>query len=180
MRRAQGFTLIEMVMSMMIIGLLGTAAAMAISYGVRATFETQTRVDTQSDLRLAVERMAREIRLMRRDPAAPANYDIVAPRTATRLSFRRLDSDGSTVRTVTLDGGTASVVTLSYDSPAVTPTPVLANRVSAFTLTYLQANGVSISADNADLAFVVIDLTITDTYGNAYNQRTRVALRNRQ
>ena len=62
MQRAQGFTLIEMVMSMLIIGLLGTAAAMAISYGVRATFETQTRVDTQSDLRLATERLAREIR----------------------------------------------------------------------------------------------------------------------
>jgi prepilin-type N-terminal cleavage/methylation domain-containing protein len=180
MRRAHGFTLIEMVMSMLIIGMLGTAAAMAISYGVRATFETQTRVDTQSDLRLATERLAREIRLMRRDPAAPANYDIVAPRTATRLSFRRLDSNGSSVRTVTIDASTPSTITLNYDSPAVAPAPVLVNRVSAFTLTYLQADGVAVSASNADLAFVVIDLTITDTYGNAYNQRTRVALRNRQ
>lgn len=179
MRRAQGFTLIEMVMSMLIIGLLGTAAAMAISYGVRATFETQTRVDTQSDLRLATERMAREIRLMRRDPAAPVNYDIVT-RTANTLSFRRLDTNGSTARTVTIDGSAPPVVTLNYDSPAVTPAPVLVDRVSALALTYLQADGVSISASNADLAFVDIDLTITDTYGNAYSQGTRIALRNKQ
>lgn len=179
MQRAQGFTLIEMVMSMLIIGLLGTAAAMAISYGVRATFETQTRVDTQSDLRLATERMAREIRLMRREPAAPANYDIVS-RTANTLAFRRLDTNGSSVRTVNIVGSALPSVTLNYDSPVVTPAPVLVNRVSAFALTYLQADGATVSASNADLAFVVIDLTLTDTYGNAYSQRTRVALRNKQ
>lgn len=178
MRRAQGFTLIEMVLSIVIIGLLGTAAAMAISFGTRAAVETQTRVDTLSNLRMATERMAREIRLMQRDPAAPANFDIVT-RTATTLSFRRLDTNGSSVRTVTINGNAPPVVTLNYDSPVVTPTPVLINRVTALAFNYWQADGVTSSANNADLAFVEINLTITDSYGNSFTQRSRVGLRNK-
>lgn len=179
MRRSNGFTLIEMILSILIIGILGAAAAMAVSNGSRAALETQTRVDTLSNLRLATERMAREIRLIRRDPATPTNFDIIT-RTPTSLSFRRLDSDGSSVRMVTIDGNAPPVVTLAYDSPAVSPTPILVNNVSALALSYLQADGVTTSLDNTDLAFVEISLTITDRFGNAFAQRSRVAMRNRQ
>ena len=179
MRRSNGFTLVEMVLAILIIGLLGTAAAMTINYGARAAMETQTRVDTLSNLRMATERLAREIRQMRRDPAAATNYDIIS-RSATGLSFRRLDGTGSTARIVTINGSTPPIVTLTYDSPFVAPTPVLVNRVSALLLTYLQADGLTASANNADLAFVEINLTITDNYGNAFTQRSRVALRNKQ
>ncbi len=178
MRRSNGFTLIEMVLAILIIGLLGTAAAMAISHGARAALETQTRVDTLSNLRMATERMAREIRQMRRITAA--DYDIIGTRTATFLSFRRLDTTGGTTRTVTINGNAPPVITLDYDSPAVAPTPVLVNRVSALQLTYWQANGSTPSTTNADLAFVEINLTITDNYNNAFTQRSRVALRNKQ
>jgi MSHA biogenesis protein MshO len=178
MRRENGFTLLEMVLAMLIIGILGTTAATAIGYGTRAAIETQTRVDTLSDLRMATERMAREIRLMRRDPAAPANYDVLS-RTGTSLSFRRLDSNGSSPRTVTIDGSTAPVVTLAYDSPAVTPAPVLVARVADFDLRYLDALGAE-TLRNDDLAFVEISLSILDDFGNVFAQRSRVALRNRQ
>ena len=179
MRRDHGFTLLEMVLAMLIIGILGTTAATAIGYGTRAAIETQTRVDTLSDLRMATERMAREIRLMRRDPAAPANYDVLS-RNETSLSFRRLDSNGSSPRTVTIDGSTAPVVTLTYDSPAVTPAPVLVDRVADFDLRYLEADGVTETGGNDDLAFVEISLSILDDFGNVFAQRSRVALRNRQ
>lgn len=178
MRRARGFTLIEMILAIMILGLLAAAAAMAISHGTRASLEAQTRVDTLSKLRVATERMAREIRLMRRDPALPTDFDIVS-RSASALSFRRLDPDGSTVRTVSIDGTTPGVVTLGYDSPAVTP-QVLTDQVGAFALAYYQADGTTLSATDADLAFVEISLTLNDANGNAFAQRTRVGLRNRQ
>lgn len=177
MRRARGFTLIEMILAIMILGLLAAAAAMAISHGTRASLEAQTRVDTLSKLRVATERLTREIRLMRRDPALPTDFDIVS-RSAAALSFRRLDPDGSTVRTVSIDGATPGVVTLGYDSPA--GTPVLTDQVGAFTLTYYQADGTTLSATDADLAFVEISLTLNDANGNAFAQRTRVGLRNRQ
>lgn len=179
MRHSRGFTLIEMVLSMLIIGMLGTAAAMAVSYGARAAIETQTRVDTLSDLRMATERMAREIRLMRRDPAVPTNYDVIS-RDSDSLSFRRLAGDGSSARTVTIDRSAPLVVTLTYDSPAVTPAPVLVSRVADFELRYLAADGVTETEGNDDLAFVEINLSILDDFGNIFAQRSRVALRNRQ
>ena len=179
MRGGDGFTLIEMVLSILIIGMLGTAAAMAVNYGARAAIETQTRVDTLSDLRMATERMAREIRLMRRDPTAPANYDVLS-RDNDSLSFRRLARDGSSARTVTIDRSAPLVVTLAYDSPAVVPAPVLVGRVADFELRYLTADGVSETAANDDLAFVEINLSVLDDFGNAFAQRSRVALRNRQ
>lgn len=177
MRRARGFTLIEMILAIMILGMLGAAAAMAINHGTRASLEAQTRVDTLSKLRLATERMAREIRLMRRDPVTPTDFDIVS-RSATALTFRRLDANGSTVRTVTINGAAPPLLTLGYDSPA--GTPVLTDQVSAFALAYYRADGTTVSADNADLAFVEISLTLTDANGNAFAQRSRVGLRNRQ
>ncbi|MFN2309952.1 MAG: prepilin-type N-terminal cleavage/methylation domain-containing protein [Gammaproteobacteria bacterium] len=177
MRRARGFTLIEMILSIMILGLLATAAAMAIHHGTRAALESQTRIDTLSKLRVATERLTREIRLMRRDPATPTDFDILS-RSATDLSFRRLDPNGSSVRTVTINGAAPPVVTLGYDSPA--GTPVLTDQLSAFAITYWQADGTTVSADNTDLAFVEINLTLTDSHGNAFAQRSRVGLRNRQ
>ena len=179
MRRSRGFTLIEMVLSILIIGMLGGAAAMAISYGARAAIETQTRVDTLSDLRMATERMAREIRLMRRNPVTPANYDILS-HDGTSLSFRRLDRSGTSARIVTIDGSALPVIRLGYDSPAVAPAPVLAERVSAFALRYLQADGVTETANYDDLAFVEINLSILDDFDNAFEQRSRVALRNQE
>jgi prepilin-type N-terminal cleavage/methylation domain-containing protein len=177
MRRAGGFTLIEMILAIMILGMLGTAAAMAIHHGTRAAMESQTRIDTLSKLRVATERLAREIRLMRRDPALPADFDILS-RSTTALSFRRLDTNGSDVRTVSIDGSAPGVVTLGYDDPA--GTPILTDQVSAFALTYLMADGLTETASNDDLAFIDISLTLTDTHGNAFEQRTRVGLRNRE
>lgn len=177
MRRAHGFTLIEMVMAIMILGMLSAAAAMAIHHGTRASLEAQTRVDTLSKLRVATERLTREIRLMRRSPAAPADFDVISRSTNT-LAFRRLDPNGSSVRTVTIDGSAAGVVTLGYDSPA--GAPVLTDQVGSFSLAYFQANGTTPSASYADMAFVEINLTLTDNHGNAFTQRSRVGLRNRQ
>lgn len=177
MRHARGFTLIEMILAVIILGMLGAAAATAINHGTRAALESQTRIDTLSKLRVATERLTREIRLMRRDPVTPADYDIVS-RSATALSFRRLDPNGSTVRTVSIDGSTPGVVTLGYDSPV--GTPVLADQVGAFALAYYQADGTTLSATDADLAFVEISLTLNDANGNAFAQRSRVGLRNRQ
>lgn len=177
MNRNRGFTLVEMVISIMLIGILGAAAAMAIGQGVRASVESQTRVDTLSKLRMATERMAREIRQVRRDPATVTQYDILT-RTSTALSFRRLDNDGTSVRTVSLNGAAPPILTLGYDSPAGTPT--LTDQVSSVSFTYWQSDGVTASTTNADLAFIDINLVLNDSFGNAFSQRTRIALRNRQ
>lgn len=175
--RSRGFTLIEMVVTLMVLSILGGVTAYTISHGARAYLGSRDIVTTLSKLRLASERLAREIRSVRRDPPAPAQYDFNGFPTATNLSFDRLEADGVTVTTVSIDGS-ANPITLEYDTPSGAQT--LTDQVSSFSLAYYQADGVTAATSTTDIAFVEFELVLTDANGNSYPQRTRVALRNQE
>jgi prepilin-type N-terminal cleavage/methylation domain-containing protein len=168
--RQQGFTLLEMIITLVVLGLLGAAAGYGLVGGTLAFTGTADAVQTLGKLRYSSERMAREIREIRRNPVTPANYDI-GTMTATSLAFTR--SDGTTV-TLT---GAPPLVTLAYSAPAGTPT--LTDEVSSLAYNYLQADGSSAATGVGDVAFIEFELVLTNN-GNLYPQRTRVALRNLQ
>ncbi|BAZ92580.1 uncharacterized protein FOKN1_0176 [Thiohalobacter thiocyanaticus] len=172
-----GFTLIEMVITILVLSIIGGVTAYTISHGARAYIDSRTVVATLSKLRLASERLAREIRSVRRDPAATGQYDFNGFPTATGLSFDRLEADGVTVTRVSIDGS-ANPLTLEYDTPSGAQT--LTDQVSSFSLAYYQADGVTAATSTADIAFVEFELVLQDANGNSYPQRTRVALRNQQ
>ncbi len=172
----QGFTLVEMIMVIVIVGVIGFTLSSLLGGGLRSYTAGRVTVDTLSALRLSSERIARELRTVRRDPVTPANYDFIS-RTPGSVQFRRLESDGTTVTTVTIDSS-GSNIRIAYNTPAGTYT--LSNQASAFTLGYLQQDGVTAATSHANVAFVDLDLTLVDSNGNSYPQRTRIALRNRQ
>jgi len=172
----RGYSLLELVMVIVMIGVIGTTIASLLSGGVGAFNAGREAVDTLSELRITSERVARELRTVRRDPVTPANFNFIA-RTPTSVQFRRLENDGTTVTTVTIDTSGTNL-RLAYTTPAGTFT--LTDQLGGLTLTYLQQNGTTAATSNADIAFVDIDLSLTDASGNSYPQRTRVALRNRQ
>lgn len=171
----QGFTLVEMVMVIMVVGLLAITLGLLLNTGVRAFDEGRKVVDTLSSLRLTTERLTRELRTVRRNPAIPGDFDFIA-KTATSVQFRRLENDDSTVTTVTIDTSGANL-RLAYSLP--TGTYTLCNQLGSLTLSYLRVDG-TVTTSNTDVAFVDIDLTLIDSNGNSYPQRSRVALRNRQ
>lgn len=72
---SNGFTLIEIIMTIVLVSILSALAAMIILQGVKMYSAEQSRSDVHYQARLAMERMAREIRLIRSCPAivGPAN-----------------------------------------------------------------------------------------------------------
>lgn len=169
-RHARGFTLIEMVVSLVVLAVLGATAAYGINNGVLAFMRTADALDTTSKLRLTSERMAREIRQLRRDPLNTARYDVTEPFAADQLAFSKLDATLVTLTTA------PPLITLSYDDPVGDFT--LSDQVNALTFRYFQSDGVTNAGNGTTLAFVEFDLTLTDSNGNDLVQTTRVGLRN--
>ena len=83
---SKGFTLIEIIIVIVLVGILATMAAMIIMQGIRAYSDEQSRSDAHYQARFAMERMAREIRLIRSSTAA----DIPAM-TGTTLRYNDIN-----------------------------------------------------------------------------------------
>ncbi len=167
-RTCAGFTLIEIVVTIVVIGILAMAAVPVIKSGVDAYQVTTTGLETLSKLRYATERMAREVREVRRNPTSPTNYDFTTM-TASNLSFTKRDGNR-----VTLTAAPPNA-TLAYQSPAASG--LLTDQVASLAFRYYQIDGVTQTVSPNAVAFVEIDLTLADG-GASVRSRTRVALRN--
>ena len=162
-----GFTLVEMVAALTVLALLAAIVGPLLSNGARAYNDSAATLHTLSDLRIASERLVRELREIRRDGSG--NYDISLPLSSTTLQFFKTDSEQVTISTA------APMVTLSY--AGIAGTPILSDKVSALNFSYFQADGSLPANDNSDVAFIDFELILTHA-GNNDAHRARVALRN--
>lgn len=162
--------MIEMIISILILGVLGTIAGQGLVGGTRAFSDNADVLQTLGKLRYASERMVREVREIRRATANPVNFDITVM-TATALSFTR--GNGTNV-TIT---ARPPLLELAYSVPAGAQT--LTDEVDSMTFAYFQNDGSTTATSIADVAFIEFNLELFRA-GRIYPQRTRVALRNQQ
>jgi prepilin-type N-terminal cleavage/methylation domain-containing protein len=161
---SNGFTLIEIVITIVIVGIIAGIAAMIIAQGVRAYSDEQSRSDVHYQARLAVERMSREIKLIRSQTIADITWmnptlfqytDVQGNQMGFRLNagnVERTQNNGVTWQTL----ATGGVITLNFS--------------------YLQQDGVT-GAAAATLWYV--DITMSDQQGtDTLQMRTRVHPRN--
>lgn len=139
----KGFTLIEMIMSMVLLGIVGITAGMLIYQGTRSyeTLSDQKEVTQQATL--ALERFSRELRQMKCTPSwnsCTATATDVPVMTATEIRFLNSNNEGRGLR---IDGNT---LRLRIGVNAADPEYALATGLKSATLEYLKSDGSAASA----------------------------------
>jgi len=178
--RCAGYSLIELVIVLIIAGILAAFVSPILTTAVTSYDTTAQNLEALTKMRYATERIAREIRAIRRDPLDPDSFDIVTgSMTTTKFEFCR--SDGTRVL---IDNSTSSEVTLGYNTtgsptttcPASAPTTYrLTDNVTAFSFTYRTITGAA-GASATNVAYVDIPLTITGV--GSHSSAMRIDLRN--
>jgi prepilin-type N-terminal cleavage/methylation domain-containing protein len=167
--KSRGFTLVELIVVIVIVAVIASIAAMIILQGARAYSDEQQRSNVHYQTKLAVERMAREIRLIRSQTSAD-----IPTMAATDVIF--CDVTGKAV-----EFQLAGTALNRRESATCSPLAwggwnALAAGVTPLTFSYLQQDGVTAAAAT-NLWYVVID--VTDQQGTETLQiRTQVHPRN--
>lgn len=173
-RPSSGFTLVELIISIVLLGILATVGSSMIVDSLTTTRMVNATNASATQARYALERLEREIREIKYTKVgASGNYSI-STMIANKLVFIRTIS-GADV-TVTIDNLTnPTLLTLSYSSPQVTSTLSTNSNIA---LAYYDIGG-NATVSTSAIRFVAITLTVTDpTSGQSISQRSRVALRN--
>ena len=198
MRRAAGFTLVEMVLTA---GLIGMLAATATWFWVDVSTLSRTVNNDNAaitEARSALERMAHEIREVKYNQTSGL-YCVdtgSGNMSSTKLVFNKHHTTGSAVNGQC--GGTnptnstndialtiqhsGSTVSLGYAGALASPatSQALLTSVSAFSIRYLNSGGTALanSTELGTLRFVEISLTVSPADAPTTSMKTLIALRN--
>ena len=166
-RRSRGFTLIELVIILIVMSILAGLGVSALTGGAVAFNSTTDAIDTLSELRVAMQRMSREIREIKRNAGG---YAISTMQPGT-LTFTKADGTQVTIG----PNAAGSRVMLSYST--VPGSYTLCDQLASLSFHYYQADDTTAATNTSNVAFVSVELVLGS--GSAtYAQRTQVALRN--
>lgn len=186
--RPNGFTLIELVIVIIVIGIMAAVLTPLAVSSLRAYDDTLGDIVVLDKLRYATERIAREVREVNYAPPAPDAITCTTggfaftSRGANAMGFTRtyLDAGGvASADTLVTVGNTGSAVTLAYSLPSGVGAQVLTDELGAsgnLAFSYYQADGATPATSNCDVRYVQISLTLVHN-GNNYPQRTQVELK---
>ena len=152
--RTTGFTLLEVIMTLVVIGALGAIGATVMSRGFLNYFVGReiARDDTQG--RLALERMARELRTVR--STADLNIGVANQITIT-------DFDGNVI-VYRRNAGTSQLERSQDGGATFQP---LADNVGTLTISYLRNDGTTPeAAAAANVYYITVLLTIVTSNVN--------------
>jgi MSHA biogenesis protein MshO len=167
MKRNRGFTLFEMLVSVIVLAIMASIAAPMMATAVTAYERFNEDLASLDRVRYATERLARELREVAFDGSS---YNFASMSTSAPVFTK---NDGITV-TLT---NTAPTVTLAYSTPAVSPTPILSNQVQSLSFAYFDETGTATATTTTAVRYVEVALTLI-VGTQTFSERTRVQLRN--
>jgi prepilin-type N-terminal cleavage/methylation domain-containing protein len=156
---AGGFTILEVVMVIVLLGIISATVAMVIYQGTRSFGQLDVTRELTSKGRLAVERIARELRLIRCSNSNPTSCKPdatdITTMASTDLRFVNTNLEGRGLR---LDGGS---IKLRLGTAGGDPEYVLTDGVTFLDFEYLKSDGTTASAA-ADVWSVRATFTLRD------------------
>ena len=153
----RGFTLIEIIMVIVLLGIISFTVAMIMLQGTSSFAELDVRTDLRARGALAMERVSRELRLIGcttvGNTCTPSSTDITAW-TPTEIRFVNLNYAGAGFRLSGTD------LLLRQGSGAGDPEDALGTGLSALTLEYLKSDGTTAAAVG-DIWIINANMTFT-------------------
>lgn len=162
-----GFTLVELIMVIVLLGILAAVGSNMLSDGFKTTGMVNASNASEAEARNAMDRLTREIRQVKYS----AGYSIS---TASSSVLQFVNGGNSSVR-IALVG---TDLKLDYGNVSAN---TLVSGVSSFTLTYYDANDnvlTDLTTIQTSCAYVQMALSVNDAMmSSPFVQTTRVALR---
>ena len=130
-KNEQGFTLIETIAVILLVGIISAVLGMAIVQGVKSYVFGRTNVAISQKARLALARMDRELRAITEIDDITSNGTCIRyKRETAALEFRTIGIEADSLRMNVIDGSDAPCPS------AGNPGSPLLDNVSSFTLQY--------------------------------------------
>ncbi len=156
-KQNNGFLLIELIIVITVLSIVATVMGPLLTYTIRASFAQRQSANIDSQARIAITRMTREISEIRSNTATD-----LSTMSSSQITFN--DTAGNSI-TYSLSGTTL-----------LRSSQTMATHVSSLAFAYLDANG-NTTATVTSVRYVMISLTMTQD-NQTFSLSTTVYLRN--
>lgn len=166
--RTTGFTLVELVISMVLFSLFMNVGARLIGGSVEAYAKTSANMIQLNTLNTLLDRLSRELRMVQ---YRNRQYQI-HHMTELSIVFTKIDNTQVSIE------ANESTLMMRYSTPNAAG--VLTTRLAHFSLQYFAQDGVTRVNDSAQVRFVNLELALLQSeVVNSFNTgiNTRIALR---
>jgi len=150
MNNNKGFTLIEMIMVITLLGIVAAIIAIPLLQGARGWFDATTREGITQSGRIGIERMTREIRNTARKSD---NTPCISAALATSFTFSDMSGDLTACNTITFSWAGAG-------NPIIRGADTLADNVNSLSILYYDSNN-NITGTLANIRRLSIEITST-------------------